>query len=182
MIRHPVDAVLDALISVKTALRVALVFVAQYCILRGVGYTPWFSPERLPEGVATISFFVPLPVFTGLWFAAGILALCCIPGVHPEGSAGAAFMALVWAVGYTTSWVSSLDGITLRWFSYHLLPYINNWQVPLPCPWLLVDGSPANRDYLTASQYWFAIGLLGCGYVLARWALARGESGRAAAA
>jgi hypothetical protein len=140
-------------------LRGALVVVAVFCFCRSVGYSTLYRPEQIPSGVALVTAFVPLWVWSLLWLLAALMAVAAVPKAWPGGSIGCAALSFVWATGYAVSWSMSIEGVTV------IYPH----GIPLPA--FVTNGSPAERDYLSSSVYWTVLLLLGAGYILARKAI-----------
>lgn len=147
------------LFEARWVLRGALIVVAVFCFCRSVGYSALYRPEQIPSGVALVTAFVPLWVWSLLWFLAALMAFAAVPKAWPGGSIGCAALSFVWATGYAVSWGMSIQGVTL------IYPY----GIPLPA--FVTDGTPAERDYLSSSTYWTVLLLLAGGYILARKAL-----------
>ena len=147
------------ILDAKWVLRGALFVVAVFCYFRSVGYSNLFKPEQIPGGVLLVTAFVPLWVWSLLWFLAALMAAASIPKAWPGGSIGCAALSFVWATGYAVSWAMSIQGVTLIYFHH------------FPIPAFVTDGTPAERDYLSSSVYWTVLLLLAAGYVLSRKAL-----------
>lgn len=150
---------LGFLFEAAWVLRGALVVVATFCFFRSIGYSTLYRPEQIPAGVALVTAFVPLWVWSLLWFLAALFAVASVPKAWPGGSIGCAALSFVWATGYAVSWAMSIQGVTL----------IHPSGIPMPA--FVTDGTPAERDYLSSSVYWTVLLLLCGGYVLARKAL-----------
>ncbi len=152
---------LGFLFQARWVLRGALIVVAVFCYVRGVGYSSAFQlePEDIPMGISLVSTFVPLWVWSLLWFGAALLALASVPKAWPGGSLGCALLSFVWATGFAVSWAMTIEGFHVSWYHH------------VPIPNFITDGSPSERDYLSSSIYWTVLLLLGAGYILARKAI-----------
>lgn len=135
----------DAVNDPVFALRGALVFVAAFAFTRGWRYTA--DAEPVPMAIQLISGNLgengPM-AWGAAWFVACAAAIIGIPRAWPAASLPVVVLSLVFAYGFTLSWIGSFGSL---------------------------PGTPGRADYANASNYWTVIGLLTFGYVLSRGAL-----------
>lgn len=93
---------------VHLCVRLCLVVVAVFGLLRGIAYLPGVVGNDRPPGLVFLA--LPLWVYAVLWFIAGAIAVYGAITASARATFGVISMCGIWAVIYTLSWLGSIYG------------------------------------------------------------------------
>lgn len=142
---HP-SPIRSLLVSPTFQLRLALIVVGVFCMIRAVRFG--IEREPLPHAIGFLTDGVSISVYAIAWAVAGLVAFGSIPKAWPGGSFGCILLSLAFAFGYTVSWLTAGQELTAA------------------------DRIAGVTDYVNASNYWTVLLLLGIGYFPFRLLLA----------